>query len=157
MKCLSIRQPWATLIAIGAKKFETRSWATNYRGPLAIHAGLRWTREQAEMCEAEPFRTALRAAGIEVEAGFPVYANTHPVPKGTLPLGCVVAIGSVDACRDVGHLNPGEQERAFGDFRPGRYGWELSSVRRLALLIPYTGRQGLFSVPDDLIEQAVRP
>lgn len=38
MKALTVHQPWATLIAIGAKRLETRSWSTSYRGPLAIHA-----------------------------------------------------------------------------------------------------------------------
>lgn len=38
MKGLSLTQPWATLVAIGAKRIETRIWATSYRGPLAIHA-----------------------------------------------------------------------------------------------------------------------
>jgi hypothetical protein len=39
VKALTIRQPWASLIAMGVKTIETRSWSTNYRGPLAIHAG----------------------------------------------------------------------------------------------------------------------
>ncbi|MEZ7793182.1 ASCH domain-containing protein [Niallia circulans] len=34
-----MRQPWATLIALGGKEFETRSWQTKYLGKLAIHAG----------------------------------------------------------------------------------------------------------------------
>jgi hypothetical protein len=38
MKALTLTQPWATLVAIGAKTIETRSWPTSYRGPLAIHA-----------------------------------------------------------------------------------------------------------------------
>lgn len=38
MKALTLHQPWASLIAVGAKKIETRSWSTSYRGPLAIHA-----------------------------------------------------------------------------------------------------------------------
>lgn len=38
MKAITLTQPWATLVAIGAKRIETRSWATRYRGPLAIHA-----------------------------------------------------------------------------------------------------------------------
>lgn len=42
MKALTIRQPWASLIAHGVKTIETRSWSTEYRGPLAIHAGHRW-------------------------------------------------------------------------------------------------------------------
>ena len=39
MKVLTIKQPWATLIMQGDKKFEFRSWQTKYRGDLLIHAG----------------------------------------------------------------------------------------------------------------------
>ena len=39
MKVLTIKQPWATLIMQGNKRFEFRSWQTNYRGELLIHAG----------------------------------------------------------------------------------------------------------------------
>ena len=38
IKAISLWQPWASLIALGGKKIETRSWPTKYRGPLAIHA-----------------------------------------------------------------------------------------------------------------------
>lgn len=36
MKALSIKQPWANLIAAGKKTIETRLWETDYRGPLLI-------------------------------------------------------------------------------------------------------------------------
>ena len=39
MKVLTIKQPWATLIMQGNKRFEFRSWQTKYRGDLLIHAG----------------------------------------------------------------------------------------------------------------------
>lgn len=39
MKALTLHQPWASLVALGVKTIETRSWGTSYRGPLAIHAG----------------------------------------------------------------------------------------------------------------------
>ena len=39
MKVLSVRQPWAWAIIHGGKDIENRNWKTNYRGPLAIHAG----------------------------------------------------------------------------------------------------------------------
>lgn len=38
IKTLSIQQPWACLIAAGYKDIENRTWATNYRGRIAIHA-----------------------------------------------------------------------------------------------------------------------
>ena len=39
MKALTIKQPFATLIAKGDKHYEFRSWKTNYRGEILIHAG----------------------------------------------------------------------------------------------------------------------
>lgn len=41
LKALSIMQPWAWLIAAGHKDIENRTWRTDYRGPVLIHAGLR--------------------------------------------------------------------------------------------------------------------
>jgi len=40
MKVLTIREPWASLIINGYKEYEFRSWKTNYRGKLLIHAGM---------------------------------------------------------------------------------------------------------------------
>jgi len=39
MKAISVRQPWAWAIIHAGKDIENRSWKTNYRGPLLIHAG----------------------------------------------------------------------------------------------------------------------
>ena len=39
MKVITLKQPWATLIVEGIKKYEFRSWKTNYRGKILIHAG----------------------------------------------------------------------------------------------------------------------
>lgn len=55
MKTLSIRQPWASLIIAGIKPVENRTWKSNYRGPLLIHAskkfdheGLKWVAGKYE-------------------------------------------------------------------------------------------------------------
>ena len=40
MKAITIKEPWASLIVQGFKKYEFRSWKTNYRGKVLIHAGL---------------------------------------------------------------------------------------------------------------------
>ncbi len=40
MKALTVKEPWASLIVQGFKKYEFRSWKTNYRGKVLIHAGL---------------------------------------------------------------------------------------------------------------------
>lgn len=48
MKVLTIKQPWATLIMQGIKRFEFRSWKTNYRGDILIHAGKVIDKEAVE-------------------------------------------------------------------------------------------------------------
>jgi len=50
MKALTIKPFWAHLIAEGQKCFEFRDWATEYRGPLLIHAG---TPEFAIVCQVD--------------------------------------------------------------------------------------------------------
>ena len=39
MKAITIKQPWATLIAEGYKEYEFRTWKTKYCGDILIHAG----------------------------------------------------------------------------------------------------------------------
>ena len=53
MRAISLWQPWATAIAVGVKQIETRHWKTDYRGPIAIHAAKRWTRDEREFAEIE--------------------------------------------------------------------------------------------------------
>lgn len=48
MKVISIRQPWASLIINGYKKYEFRSWKTNYRGKILIHASLNTDKAEIE-------------------------------------------------------------------------------------------------------------
>lgn len=48
MKALSIRQPWAWLIAAGHKDIENRAWRTEYRGRFLIHAGKRYDGNEGE-------------------------------------------------------------------------------------------------------------
>jgi hypothetical protein len=45
MKCISIRQPWASLIASGQKTVELRTWTTKYRGPLIVCASAAPTKD----------------------------------------------------------------------------------------------------------------
>jgi activating signal cointegrator 1 len=66
---LTLTQPYAALVALGAKTFETRDWGTRYRGTLLIHAGkglgpVRGKAGLIELCLSEPFRGVLLAAGL---------------------------------------------------------------------------------------------
>jgi hypothetical protein len=116
MKAITIHQPWATLIAIGAKRFETRSWAAeDYRGPLAIHAGR--NTESLPLFWDEPFCAALQAAG---------YENPE-----SLPLGSIVCVATLEDCLRTNGMAPmDEPEASFGNFDPDRFMWALASVKR---------------------------
>ncbi len=48
MKVITIKQPWATLIAKGYKEYEFRTWKTKYRGDILIHAGKAIDKEAME-------------------------------------------------------------------------------------------------------------
>ncbi|HET8777953.1 MAG TPA: hypothetical protein VFN76_09870 [Candidatus Limnocylindria bacterium] len=77
MKALSLTQPWASLVAIGAKTIETRNWTTAHRGPVAIHAAKGFPEGARYICHDEPFGSTLRSAGI--------------LRMGDLPLGAIIA------------------------------------------------------------------
>ena len=51
MKTITIKQPWATLIMQGDKRFEFRNWQTAYRGELLIHAGKSIDKEAIKRLE----------------------------------------------------------------------------------------------------------
>jgi hypothetical protein len=145
MKTLTLLQPWATLVALEAKRIETRSWFTSYRGPLAIHAAKRMPKAAISLCWQAPFRTALEAGGYS--AGDCPATN----PFG-LPLGAVIA---VVVLIDVQHITleyrPAQPEYSFGDYTPGRFAWILRDVHRLPEPVQAKGRLGLWEwTPSDL-------
>ena len=159
MKAITLTQPWASLVALGAKKIETRSWPTKYRGPLAIHAGagpgsLGWMQMQHLCRNVEPFKSTLAH----------LLNDRHPAD--VLPLGAIVATCELVDCVQTWprwaavepwftatqggqywHVPPAEggRERAFGDYTPGRYAWLLADVRPLATPIPARGALGLWN------------
>ena len=49
MKVLTMKEPWASLIAHGYKEYEFRSWKTNYRGKILIHAGKSLDKDMSKM------------------------------------------------------------------------------------------------------------
>ena len=153
MKAITIWRPWASLIACGAKKFETRSWATKYRGQIAIHAALTSAHElDGQTSDA-------------IAQAFGDYAKIEDYIEA-LPHGAVIATADLVGCHkivlyggrglsststgwietDRGTYDPTERELSLGDWRVGRYAWELSNVQLLpATPIPATGKQGLWT------------
>lgn len=143
MKALSLIQPWGTLIALGEKKIETRSWKTNYRGPILIHAGKKIDKE---VCKSYPFYDILMPL------------NYH---NGNLPTGLIIAKCDLIDCLKIENpiyeggifkpkLSNGEtvmihNEFYFGDYSPGRFAWMLDNIEILKEPIPAKGQLGLWN------------
>jgi activating signal cointegrator 1 len=145
MMCLSIRQPYAHLIAAGIKRFETRSWSTRYRGPLAIHASRSWTGSERESLRYvnDVLQRWPRNSGPS--------ASWPSIEGSTLDLGAIIAI--VDLVEIL--AMEGEEDRRFsflerqlGYFDTGRYAWKLSAPVALETPIRMRGNMGLFGLAD---------
>lgn len=116
MKCLTLIQPWASLIVDGRKKIETRSWPTKHRGPMGIHAG----------------------AKVDTAACIDFGYDPATIPTGVIL--CIVVV--IDCVRFPSPLAPPDR---YGDFAPGRYGWILGKVRRLTHPLHMKGALGLWN------------
>lgn len=157
MKAITLTQPWATLVACGEKRIETRSWYTHYRGPIAIHAAQRfpsWAQDFARACD--PCREALKRQLTSRNIGGDKWPHY-------LPLGAVVgfavleAVGPTETIFDVSRAwSPPldtPQERSLGDYTPGRYAWLLNHIVPLVPPIEAKGARGLWdwTPPDSLL------
>jgi hypothetical protein len=164
MKAISLTQPWATLVAISAKRYETRSWQTKYRGEIAIHASAGFPIDARRLCipplgmgYVGPFSAALATAGLKG----PV-ADGNRISTGQLPLGAIIAVLTLVDITPTGTLfsphslpDSGVNEEEFGDYSPGRFAWGLTNVRALKEPVPCKGSLSLWLVPPH-VEAKVR-
>lgn len=144
MKALTLQQPYATLIANGSKRIETRKWHPRENpGVIAIASSKKpLTGPQLVRCDTEPFQAAL--AGAEAPAGVILavarchyFVRTEDVPAADLA-----------------------REGDFGDYRPGRWAWYFEGVVELSEPVPVPPppkkgkkefRLGLWTLPDKLL------
>ena len=147
LRALTLTQPWASLMAAGAKRIETRSWPTAYRGPVAIHAAKRFPPEARALCAYEPFHRALAGAAAD-----------------DLPRGAIVAVGTLVEVVSTTDLDwrqmqavvcasddPPDaflREFIFGNYMPGRYAWLFKNVVALPEPVVCPGRLGMWAVPE---------
>jgi hypothetical protein len=138
MKIITLWQPWASLVAIGLKVHETRSWSTTYRGPLAIHAAKRpvdgvglGLLDFLELCAYEEGRH------IELPCAPFVYGSIVAVVD-------LVSVGPSYTTAPTHSL-----DLVSGDWGHGRFAWELENVRRCE--VPWKGAQGLRTLPEEAL------
>jgi hypothetical protein len=131
MKIISIKQPWAQLIASGAKDVENRTWPTRYRGPVLIHAS----------------RRANGVRSDEIERRFGV--RLPPV----LDLGGIVGITEIVDCVKP-HPSPWYNRDGYLDRRGARrdyFAFVLANSRPLPF-VQWKGQLGIRDAPQALLQ-----
>lgn len=143
MKAISIWQPWASLIAVGAKRIETRHWAA----PASV------------IGERVAIHAAKRKPGPLSDRMHEALGGSISQPVEVLPLGVIVCTVVIDRCeamtRDL--VNAASRtEVSFGEFVPGRYAWFLRDVEETRH-VEMRGSQGFYDVPDAIVRALDRP
>ena len=134
LRALTVKDPYATLIAVRTKQIETRHLRTRHRGPIAIHSSMAFSREDQARCSQEAVCSALERAGIRSSAD--------------MPRGAIIAVAAVVGCDQVpgghgreGAIPPGA-ERSSGSCAPGRCKLGLQGAHRLPQPVPCRGCSG---------------
>ena len=142
IKALSLWQPWAEAIRVGAKQIETRSWPTNYRAWLAIHAAKRKIDKSDE--------------------GFVDFATHWVGDLSKLDFGAIVCIVKLTDCRPTEEAREEiqEDEQLWGNYDDGRWGWmfDAGPVIDVNPAIPLVGHQGLFNweAPEEISQRIAK-
>ena len=126
MKALTVCQPYAHLIALGIKRVENRTWATNFRGRLAIHAG----KSRAWLLHGDQDRWP------------------------DMAFGAVIATADLTNCVSIDRvrrLDPAYSWVAAHEHTEGPFCWVLENVTPLSAVVPCRGQPGLFDLPDDVL------
>jgi len=137
-------------MAMGAKRIETRSWSTRYRGQLAIHAAKTFPAHGKDLCYARKVQALLGWPTLaEGERVNQIWLDDIDARTKALPLGCIVGVCTLVNCLEVDliprFVSPfTEQEQLLGNYEPGRFGWLTEGMRRLETPIPARGAQGLW-------------
>lgn len=140
MKAISIKQPFAALIAAGVKRAETRTWATKYRGPLLIQASL---LAHHLFCSYDHRTELLELDNRRARRKF--YVPKLYIPRSG-EMMCVVDLVDVYPFENTKE----HESMACCDWYEG-YIWKFENPRTTKP-IPLKGKLSLFEVPDELIE-----
>ena len=125
MKVLSIKEPFATLIKDGVKIYETRSWKTNYRDEIYIHASL-------SLSKSERVESANKYLKSEIKPGF-ILCKCELVD-------CIPMTDEF-----IKYINKETSEYDYGLYSEGRYAWKLKVLEVLDEPIPAKGKLGIWN------------
>ena len=122
MKVITLKQPWASLVAYGYKEYEFRSWKLNYRGDILIHAGLGVDKDAMEKVK-------------ELNIDYPAKR--------------IMAIVTVEDCikldKDTSRKINSSNPKIYGTKERDGYAWKLTNIRKLNIEDDVSGKQGIWN------------
>ncbi len=124
-RCLSVRQPWAWAICVGEKTVENRTWSTDYRGTIAIHAS-----------SSKQDVNALPCGSKDADVGAKVFTY-----------GAIIGVADLVGC------GPLTEELWKNPWADGPYCWKLENARRIRRPIAMKGKLNLFRLDESIIKR----
>lgn len=129
MKVLSIKEPFATLIKDGVKIYETRSWKTNYRGEIYIHASIGKSKSE------------------NVEKGI-TYLKSSMNP-GYILCKCELVDCIPMTEEFIEYIKDKTHEMDYGQYGEGRYAWKMKVLEVLEEPIKAKGKLGIWNYTNE--------
>lgn len=122
MKVITLKQPWATLVAENIKKYEFRSWKYNYRGEILIHAGAGIDKDAMKKVEH---------LGLE-------FPNKKIIAK-------VVIEDCIELNEEINKTICSQNLLIYGNKNRTGYAWKLGEVTKLNIDEVVSGKQGIWN------------
>ena len=126
MKVLTIKEPWASLIVQGFKEYEFRSWKTNYRGKILIHAGL--SKENVQ-----------RFSDYDLDI------SSGEIIGEAVITDCILVDKAFDQTLSM------LDSLVYGNDHVGLYAFKLENIKKYDEKIKVKGKLGLWNYDENLI------
>ncbi len=121
MKTLTIKEPWASLIINGYKKYEFRSWKTSYRGKILIHSSI-----NSDKCALSNFKKLNLT-----------YTNGHIIGEATIK-------DCLPITKELNNKLIKENKLVYGNNKRNGYAWELTNIKKYSKKISAKGHLSLW-------------
>lgn len=155
---LTLYEPYAALMRVGAKVIETRGRPTKYRGPLGIHAAKTVPPAYMEAFRNPQIRRALEKAGYTEWDDFEAELGTIVCVVNVIDCRRIEASGVIpdNLMNTCWTYPPEEPELSFGNYTPGRFAWITDGLPcRFIEPITARGKQGIWYFEHPSLDKAV--
>lgn len=140
LNAVSIKQPWATFVIHGVKRYEARCWNTRHRGELAIHASKTLTSEAFNLFFQPSYHALLQSLG---------YRTPYDLPVGKL-IG-TVELASTTRYEEFDDSKISVEEQGLTKFTTGLWIWCWKNPKPWKTLRTCRGCNGIFPLPQEVL------